>query len=72
MCLESMQELWMCAYFIMQICCYNKCGIGLHGFNPHLPILYNLHVFEAKAQHYSQNVMGLGLIVKWNKCQKPG
>ncbi len=48
----------------MQICCYNKCGIGLHGFNPHLPILYNLHVFKTKAQHDNQHVMGLVLIVK--------
>jgi len=71
-CVYNQCKNYECVHIIMQICCYNKCGIGLHGFNPHLPILYNLHVFEAKAQHYSQNVMGLGLIVKWNKCQKRG
>jgi hypothetical protein len=26
----------MCAYIVMQICCYSKCGIILQGFNPHL------------------------------------
>jgi hypothetical protein len=23
--------------FVMQICCYNKCGVALEELNPHLP-----------------------------------
>jgi hypothetical protein len=26
-----------CVSIVMQICCYNKCGIVLKEFNPHLP-----------------------------------
>ncbi len=24
-------------HIVVQIYCYNKCGIGLQGFNPHIP-----------------------------------
>jgi hypothetical protein len=37
-------------HILVQICCYSKCGIGLRGFNPHLPfndhLLGNLFFFS--------------------------
>ncbi len=37
MCVYNQCNNCECVHIVVQICCYIKCGMGLQGFNPHLP-----------------------------------
>jgi hypothetical protein len=43
MCVSNQGMNCECVHIVVQICCYNKCGIVLKGFNPHLPKLITPH-----------------------------